>query len=155
MKKIIFSVLILWLAACSFSSEKTNEVYLGKVKFLSKTSYDFGEVKNVDETLSYVFSFQNVDKNPLKLEVIKTDCACTRARYEFEDESRNPSAYFSNKEEEFSVKINPEEKFNVRVVYDPAYGDTRNREIERSVEFFTSAGKDPVVLKLKANLILE
>jgi hypothetical protein len=78
MKKVIFSLLALFLAVGVYAQENTN-VSGPKITFEEKT-HDFGDITQGD-VVKKVFTFKNTGTEPLILSNVQTTCGCTAPQW--------------------------------------------------------------------------
>lgn len=96
-----------------------------------KTMHDFGELKESDGRVSYVFKFKNTGGQPMVLHNVKASCGCTTPEW-----TRNP--------------IPPGGSGQVKAIFDP-----RNRpgNFNKSITVQSNAQNGTIVLRITGKVI--
>jgi hypothetical protein len=129
----------------------------GGVIEINPLEYDVGTVSMADGLVKKTFEIKNIGEEDLKIENIRTSCACTTAFFKIGDKvgpkfgmpghGINPSFW--------SEKIGPGEKADLEVIFDPAFhGPQGAGSIIRAVYFSTSDPQNKEAeVRLIANVI--
>jgi len=131
MKKVLFSLLMVFVAAVATNSVVAQEVTKdgAKIEF-EKEVHDYGTIKNgADGTCS--FDFKNTGNQPLIISNAKGSCGCTVPSWPKEP-------------------INPGQTATITVKYDTK----RTGAINKSVTITSNAVNEPTkVLRIKGNVL--
>ncbi len=88
--------------------------------------WDFGTIAEDGGAVSHIFEFTNSGDKPIVITDVRTTCGCTTPEY-----SKRP--------------ITPNSKSSIEIKYDPLY---RPGPIARDISIYTSADREPVVVKI-------
>lgn len=131
MKKVLFSMLMMFVAAVATNSVMAQEVAQdGAMIEFEKEVHDYGTIKNgADGTCS--FDFKNTGNQPLIISNAKGSCGCTVPSWPKEP-------------------INPGQTATITVKYDTK----RTGAINKSVTITSNAVNEPTkVLRIKGNVL--
>ncbi len=94
------------------------------------TKIDFGTIAEDGGKIERTFTFRNTSNNPIVIQRAQVTCGCTMPEFS-------------------KVPIMPRENGTVKVTFDPMWRAGRNI---RDIYLYTSASKDPIVLRLTGNV---
>jgi len=129
MKKVLFSLTVMFIAVFAFNKATAQEVASGAKIDFSKETHDYGDIKyGADGTCT--FEFKNTGTAPLIISNAKGSCGCTVPEWPKEP-------------------INPGQKAEIKVKYDTK----RPGPINKSVTITSNASNEPSkVIRIKGNV---
>lgn len=148
MKKNIFLLIAFILIGAgiyfSFPSSPSGQ---GKLE-TSHLKYDFGQVMMDAGNVEHKFVLENTSNQPITITEVTTSCMCTTAFLEKEKESIGPFGMSGHNVKKIAnLTINPQEKVNLKVVFDPkAHGPAGAGYIERSIYVKTNSLEQPQII---------
>ncbi|MGE3278287.1 MAG: DUF1573 domain-containing protein [Candidatus Altimarinota bacterium] len=161
-KKILLTMVLafsLFLSACGSTKDILSPT-AGTFTSLEPLSFDWGNINIAGGNVTKTFTLRNDEKQPLLLTGAVTSCMCTTAVFNLQDGSKSP-AFGMQGGEEWSYEVQPEESFEVTVIYDPmAHGPTATGQIIRTVNVISKPdvnGKGIVYTRIdvKGNVLSE
>lgn len=117
-----------------------------------ESSYDFGTISMARGKVSKEFILENKSNGSVRIGQVFTSCMCTSVELRAGDKFAGP---FGMRGHGFSPDANlivaPKDKLIVKAIFGPAaHGPAGIGPIERQITIFTSASKDPIILRFKA-----
>ncbi|MDR1584434.1 MAG: DUF1573 domain-containing protein [Prevotellaceae bacterium] len=100
-----------------------------KIQF-TETKHDFGNVKEVNGHVSYVFTFKNTGNAPLVIQNVETSCGCTSPEY-----TKEP--------------VQPGKTGKVKATFDPT---GRPNYFDKNLTVISNAENNRVILNIKGNV---
>lgn len=163
-KTILFTAVLvfsIFLSACNATRDNTVlSPTDGTFSSLDPLVYDWGNINIAGGNVTKTFTLRNDEKQPLLLTGAVTSCMCTTAVLTLQDGSRSP-VFGMQGGEDWSHEVQPEESFEVTVIYDPmAHGPTATGPIARTVNVISKpdATKKGIVytrIDVRANVLSE
>ncbi|MGE3279132.1 MAG: DUF1573 domain-containing protein [Candidatus Altimarinota bacterium] len=136
-KSFLTAIMCLVLLGCASSSVPGPS----EPGFSSQQSsfHDWGDIDIMGGSVSHDFILQNTTQKPLLLRGAVTSCMCTTAQVTLQDGTLSP-VFGMHENEEWSYEVQPDESFQVKVVFDPlAHGPTAVGPVRRTVNIISDA----------------
>lgn len=126
MKRVVCFLCFTILFSVAYAQDKSSP----QIKFVTN-SHDFGQIKEVDGTVSYVFEFKNISDKPFIINYVLSSCGCTTPEY--------------NKE-----PIMPGRTGNIKVAYNP---EGRPGVFNKDIVVVSNNRNNEDVLDIKGNVV--
>lgn len=123
MKKIIRSVIVLFIISCS-----SNNIEKNALVTFEEIDYNFGYI-NLKNEAEHVFNFNNIGKSPIIISEVETSCGCTGV-----DWTKKP--------------VKPGKEGHVIIKYDAAFPGT----FEKTIKVHYNGKDSPVLLKIRGKV---
>jgi len=132
-------VFAIFLNACSTTQNNAASGAAGTFTSPEPLIYDWGDINIAGGNVTKTFTLRNDETQPLLLTGAVTSCMCTTAVFTLQDGSKSPS-FGMQGGEEWSYEVQPEETFEVTVIFDPmAHGPNATGPIARTVNVISKS----------------